>query len=64
MRTLLLGSPWQGVALLMSIRYDGLLSLYGVSAMFGLSQGGTVPSHLIAVREHFPPAEADPHWAR
>jgi MFS family permease len=57
-RTLLLGSFLQGVALLMFIPFDGLLSLYVVSAMFGLFQGGIVPSYAIIVREHFPPAEA------
>ena len=57
-RTLLLGSSLQGVALLMFIPFDGLLSLYVVSAMFGLFQGGIVPSYAIIVREHFPPAEA------
>jgi len=29
-----------------------------VSALFGLFQGGIVPSYAIIVREHFPPAEA------
>ena len=57
-RTLLLGSFLQGVALLMFIPFDDLLSLYVVSAMFGLFQGGIVPSYAIIVREHFPPAEA------
>ena len=57
-RTLLLGSFLQGVALLMFIPFDGLLSLYLVSAMFGLFQGGIVPSYAIIVREHFPPEEA------
>ena len=57
-RTLLLGSFLQGVALLMFIPFDGLVSLYVVSAMFGLFQGGIVPSYAIIVREHFPPAEA------
>ncbi len=57
-RTLLLGSFLQGVALLLFIPFDGLLSLYVVSAMFGLFQGGIVPSYAIIVREHFPAAEA------
>ena len=29
-----------------------------ISALFGLFQGGIVPSYAIIVREHFPPAEA------
>jgi MFS family permease len=35
-----------------------LVSLYVISALFGLFQGGIVPSYAIIVREHFPPAEA------
>ena len=48
----------QGIALLMFLPFDGLVSLYLVSAMFGLFQGGIVPSYAIIVREHFPPAQA------
>ena len=58
LRTLLLGSVLQGVALLLFIPFDGLLSLYVISALFGLFQGGIVPSYAIIVREHFPTAEA------
>ena len=58
LRTLLLGSFLQGVALLMFLPFDGLVSLYIVSAMFGLFQGGIVPSYAIIVREYFPPREA------
>jgi MFS family permease len=55
-RTLLLGSVLQGIALLMFLPFDGLVPLYLVSAMFGLFQGGIVPSYAIIVREHFPAA--------
>ncbi|MGJ7507464.1 MFS transporter [Variovorax sp. GT1P44] len=58
LRTLLLGSALQGLALLLFLPFDGLVSLYVVSALFGLFQGGIVPSYAIIVREHFPPAEA------
>ena len=58
LRTLLLGSFLQGVALLLFLPFDGLVSLYIVSAMFGLFQGGIVPSYAIIVREYFPPREA------
>jgi MFS family permease len=58
LRTLLLGSVLQGVALLLFIPFDSLTSLYIISALFGLFQGGIVPSYAIIVREHFPPAEA------
>ena len=57
-RTLLLGSALQGVALLLFLPFDGLVPLYVISALFGLFQGGIVPSYAIIVREHFPPQEA------
>ncbi|MGJ7498128.1 MFS transporter [Variovorax sp. RT4R15] len=58
LRTLLLGSVLQCVALFMFLPFDGLVPLFLVSALFGLFQGGIVPSYAIIVREHFPPAEA------
>jgi MFS family permease len=58
LRTLLLGSTLQGIALLMFLPFNGLVSLYVVSAMFGLFQGGIVPSYAIIVREYFPAREA------
>ncbi|MEO5697249.1 MAG: MFS transporter [Burkholderiaceae bacterium] len=58
LRTLLLGSVLQGLALLLFVPFDGLLSLYVISALFGLFQGGIVPSYAIIVREYFKPAEA------
>jgi len=57
-RTLLLGSVLQGVALLMFLPFDGIVPLYVVSGLFGLFQGGIVPSYAIIVREHFAPEEA------
>jgi MFS family permease len=58
LRTLLLGSLLQGFALLLFLPSDGLVSLYVVSGMFGLFQGGIVPSYALIVREYFPPEEA------
>jgi MFS family permease len=58
LRTLLLGSVLQGVALLLFLPFNGLVSLYLISALFGLFQGGIVPSYAIIVREHFPAREA------
>jgi MFS family permease len=58
LRTLLLGSVLQGVALLMFLPFDGLVPLYLISGMFGLFQGGIVPSYALIVREHFSPAQA------
>ena len=58
LRTLLLGSLLQGVALLMFLFADGVAWLFLVSALFGLFQGGIVPSYPLVVREYFSPAEA------
>jgi MFS family permease len=58
LRTLMLGSLLQAVALLMYLFYDGLFSLYVISALFGLFQGGIIPSYALIVREYFPPKES------
>ncbi|AKM29709.1 MFS transporter [Pandoraea faecigallinarum] len=58
LRTLLLGAGLQCVALLLFLPFDGLGSLYVVSALFGLFQGGIVPAYAIVVREYFPASEA------
>jgi MFS family permease len=58
LRTLLLGSILQGVALLMFLPFKGLVSLYLVSGLFGLFQGGIVPAYALIVREYFQPAQA------
>ena len=57
-RTLLIGSVFQGLSLLLYIPFDGLASLYVVSLVFGLSQGGIVPCYAVIVREYMPAAEA------
>ncbi|MDQ0328793.1 MULTISPECIES: MFS transporter [Phyllobacteriaceae] len=57
-KTLLIGSALQCLALLFYIPFDGLASLYIVSLVFGLSQGGIVPCYAIIVREYMPAAEA------
>jgi MFS family permease len=57
-RTLLIGSVAQGFALLFYLFFDSLSSLYIISAMFGLFQGGIVPSYAIIVREAMPASEA------
>ena len=58
LKTLLLGSILQGVALLAFLFADGLVSLYIVAGMFGLFQGGIVPSYALIIREYFSPKEA------
>ena len=55
---MLIGSLMQAVALALYFAFDGLTSLYIISILFGLFQGGIVPSYAIIVREYFPPAEA------
>lgn len=56
--TLIAGSAMQTLALIAYIPFDGLASLYVVSAVFGLSQGGIVPSYALIIRDHFPAREA------
>jgi len=57
-RTLLLGSLLQGTALFFYLWFDGLASLYVISGLFGLFQGGIVPSYALIVREYFPSKQA------
>ena len=57
LRTLLLGSLLQMTALILFLPFKGLVSLYVISALFGLFQGGIVPSYAIIIREHFPAAK-------
>ena len=56
--TLVIGSAAQMTALTLYLMTDGLTSLYVVSALFGLFQGGLVPSYAIVIRECFPAREA------
>ena len=57
-RTLLLGSSLQCIGLILYYPTTEMNSLYLVSLIFGLSQGGIVPSYAIIVREYMPPQEA------
>jgi len=58
LRTLLLGSTAQAVSLFGYLVADGLVSLFVVSALFGLFQGGIIPSYGVVVREYYSPREA------
>ena len=58
LRTLLLGSVLQAVTLAAFLGADTLTLLYVVSGVFGLSQGGIVPSYTIIIRTFFPAHEA------
>jgi MFS family permease len=55
---LLIGSALQAFALLLYLGFNGLTSLYVVSALFGLFQGGIIPMYAVIVREYFPPKDA------
>lgn len=57
-KTLLIGSVAQCIALFLYLPSDALISLYVVSLVFGLSQGGIVPSYAVIVREYMPAREA------
>jgi MFS family permease len=56
--TLILGSALQMLALFLYLPFDGLVPLYIVSLIFGLSQGGIVPAYAVIVRDTMPAAEA------
>ena len=56
--TLLLGSVLQGLALFLYLFFDGLTSLYMISALFGLFQGGIVAMYPVIIREYFSPRQA------
>jgi MFS family permease len=56
--TLLIGSIMQGTALLLYLFFNGLSSLYIISGIFGLFQGGIVPMYAVICREFLPPREA------
>jgi len=55
--TLLAGATLQGLALFLYMLFDGLTSLYVISALFGLFQGGIVPMYAMIVRQYFPAQE-------
>ncbi len=59
--TLLIGSAAQGLALVLYMFFDGLTSLYLISALFGLFQGGIIPMYAVIVREYFPAGKAGAH---
>jgi MFS family permease len=57
-KMVLLGSILQTLALVLYLPSDGMTTLYTVSLIFGLSQGGLVPAYAIIVREYMNPKEA------
>lgn len=57
-KTLLIGSGLQALTLLLFLPFQGLAALYVVSALFGLSQGGIVPTYALIIRKVFPGTQA------
>ncbi len=53
-KTLLIGSVLQTLALFLYLPFDSLTALYAASLIFGLSQGGIVPSYAVIIREYLP----------
>jgi MFS family permease len=58
LRTALIGSTLQALAMLAFVFTQGELGLLTVSAAFGLGFSGVIPAYVLALREHFPPHEA------
>ena len=61
---MLIGSVLQGIALFLHLLFDGLVSLYIISALFGLFQGGIVPMYAIIVRVFLAKGIGHPHRYR
>jgi MFS family permease len=55
---LAIGGTLQMLALSLFLIQGDMTSLYLISLVFGLSQGGIVPAYAIIVREYMPPLEA------
>ena len=54
LKTVFIGVFLQGIGLALFLIFDTLVSLYVISALFGLFQGGIVPAYALAVREYLP----------
>jgi MFS family permease len=59
LRTLLLSSALQGLAMTGFVVTQDELGLYGVSAAFGIGFSALIPAYVLAVREYFPAREAN-----
>ena len=58
LKTLLIGSTLQMITLILFIPFNSLTGLYIVSILFGLSQGGIVPSYALIVKKYLPNKDA------
>ena len=57
-KTLLIGSSLQAFTLILFIPFNSINGLFIVSALFGLSQGGIVPSYALIVKKYLPEKDA------
>ena len=55
---LFIGSLLQAISLALYIPSESLISLYLVSALFGLFQGGIVPAYAVIIRQYYPASQA------
>jgi MFS family permease len=55
---LIVGSSMQAAALLLYLFFNSKSSLYVISGLFGLFQGGIVPMYAVIIRKYLPPREA------
>lgn len=55
---LIVGSSMQALALLLYLFFNSQSSLYVISGLFGLFQGGIVPMYAVIIRQFLPPREA------
>jgi MFS family permease len=58
LRTVMVGSSAQAVAIACFLLTQDETGLFFVSAAFGLGFSGIIPSYSVAIRDHFPSAEA------
>jgi MFS family permease len=58
LRTVLIGSAWQAVAMTCFLLTQNEAGLFTVAAAFGLGFSGIIPAYVLAVRELFPASEA------
>ena len=56
--TFLASSALQALSLLLFLTFDSLPSLFFASALFGLAQGGIVPTYASIIRPYFPATDA------
>jgi predicted MFS family arabinose efflux permease len=58
LRTVMVGSSCQAVAIACFLLTQDEAGLFAISAAFGLGFSGIIPSYSLAIRDHFPAAEA------